>query len=664
MKSIIVRGPVFSASGYGEHTRFILRCLKEYEDLYDIYVHPLNWGHTAWEIPTDEEGQWMKSLADKLAHNPANSFDISIQVTIPNEFEPMARYNVGCTAGIESDKVVGEWVEKCNMMDKMVVVSEHTKQGFLNTVLANGPQEMRVTTPIEVVNYPVKPISTKELELDFSTDFNFLCVALMGPRKNIDNTLKWFIEKFHDNEDVGMVLKTAFTGASELDHMHTTNHINSILGKYPTRKCKVYLLHGRMTEEEMSGLLQNEKIKAMVSLSHGEGFGLPLFEAAYHGLPVIAPGWSGQMDFLMQEEKGKKKKKKYFSNVQCDIKAVQKEAHWKGVIDPESSWCFPKKIAYQQRLEEAYKEHGRLKSRAKKLKAILLEKHDPKVISKQFMDAWGHVEEIDHIPVWREEASSKAPKERATFLAEKCREITSQKDKLRLLKDSFRGDECYILSCGPTLLDNNQKKLKKLISENVCISIKQAYDLFKQETDFHVYNCANFKKYEHDGDRVPLTMEASTTPYKLGQCDLKFFIKEREFDNSLAATDEYEKWTLEKQTVLRPYGPGIMTEAVIYLIEHLGFSTATTVGYDNKLLDADKEKQHFYTKEGSSFNKEEFIQQNDTMSIVSIERLKEEEKISIDAIGKWSSWLKEKGCTLKICSSMNPADESIERIEI
>ena len=115
---------------------------------------------------------------------------------------------------------------------------------------------------------------------------------------------------------------------------------------------------------------------------------------------------------------------------------------------------------------------------------------------------------------------------------------------------------------------------------------------------------------------------------------------------------------------MRPYGPGIMTEAVIYLIEHLGFSGVTTVGYDNKLLDADKEKQHFYTKEGAEFDKKEFIQQNDTMSIVSIERLKEEEKISIDAIGKWSKWLKEKGCTLKICSSINPADESIERVKI
>ena len=197
----------------------------------------------------------------------------------------------------------------------------------------------------------------------------------------------------------------------------------------------------------------------------------------------------------------------------------------------------------------------------------------------------------------------------------------------------------------------------------MCISIKQAYDLFKEQTDFHVYNCANFKNYEH-GDKVPLTMEASTTPYKLGKCDLKFFIRERDFNNSLAATDDYESWTLDKQTVLRPYGPGIMTEAVIYLIEHLGFSTVTTVGYDNKLLDGDKEKQHFYTKEGAAFDKKDFIQQNDTMSIVSIERLKEEEKISIDAIGKWSKWLSDKGCKLKICSSMNPADESIERVEI
>ena len=52
-----------------------------------------------------------------------------------------------------------------------------------------------------------------------------------------------------------------------------------------------------MTDEEMHAMYLNPKVKASVSLTHGEGFGLPLFESAYMGVPVVAPGWSGPVRF-------------------------------------------------------------------------------------------------------------------------------------------------------------------------------------------------------------------------------------------------------------------------------------------------------------------------------------------------------------------------------
>ena len=61
-------------------------------------------------------------------------------------------------------------------------------------------------------------------------------------------------------------------------------------------------------EEEMTYLYNHPKIKALISMSHGEGFGLPMFEAAYNGLPVIATDWGGQCDFLYMSDKNKKKK--------------------------------------------------------------------------------------------------------------------------------------------------------------------------------------------------------------------------------------------------------------------------------------------------------------------------------------------------------------------
>ena len=76
-----------------------------------------------------------------------------------------------------------------------------------------------------------------------------------------------------------------------------------------------------MTDEEIHSLYLHGKIKSFVSFTHGEGFGLPLFEAAYSGLPVVAPGWSGQCDFLFDENK-----KSHFYNVAFDIQPIQEDA--------------------------------------------------------------------------------------------------------------------------------------------------------------------------------------------------------------------------------------------------------------------------------------------------------------------------------------------------
>ena len=130
------------------------------------------------------------------------------------------------------------------------------------------------------------------------------------------------------------------------------------------------------------------------------------------------------------------------------------------------------------------------------------------------------------------------------------------------MKDAFKGEKCYVLSCGPTLLQNNLDKLRELGKNNIVISVKQTLDMFPELTDFHVYNCANFKEYEYSSHR-PIVFEASSTPYHLGDCDIKFFIREREFTNSVAHKKNFDEWTLDKQRLLRPYGPGIMYEIAI-----------------------------------------------------------------------------------------------------
>ena len=377
MKKILVRGPALSQSGYGEHTRFLLRSLRNYPELFDIYLAAVPWGQTSWIWEDNEERQWIDSILPKTIEyaQQGGTFDISLQVTIPNEWEKLAPINIGVTAGIETTKIAPIWIEKSMLMDKIIVVSEHAKYGFDNTEYpAQNPQTgeqflAKVTCPIDVVGYPVKNIEPAKLDLDLRDDFNFLVVGTWIPRKNLENTIKWFVEEFYDQK-VGLVVKTSLAKNSLKDRRQASIKLEEALKEYEGRECQVYLLHGDMTEEEMTGLYQHDKIKALINNAHGEGFGLPIFEAAYNGLPIVSPAWGGQNDFLYvpaKDKKGKIKNTPMFTSVAYDMKQIQPEARWDGVLQPDSQWSFPKEWSYKKSLRSLVKEYGSAKSKAKKL---------------------------------------------------------------------------------------------------------------------------------------------------------------------------------------------------------------------------------------------------------------------------------------------------------
>jgi hypothetical protein len=207
-KKILLKGPLLTRSGYGEQARFALRSLRSREDLFDIFIQPLQWGHTSWSTDMTDERIWIDQTIEKtIGHiQQGGQFDISLQVTIPNEFKALAPVNVGYTAGIETTKIAHQWIQKANEMTKIIVVSNHSKQIFENTEYQakntqTGEQVTLCTqTPVESVNYPVKTFENlPEIELNVSTPFNFLTVAQFGPRKNLQNTIKWFIEEFRND---------------------------------------------------------------------------------------------------------------------------------------------------------------------------------------------------------------------------------------------------------------------------------------------------------------------------------------------------------------------------------------------------------------------------------------------------------------------------------
>tara|TARA_R100000008_G_scaffold21543_1_gene11335 strand:+ start:13450 stop:14712 length:1263 start_codon:yes stop_codon:yes gene_type:complete len=398
MKKVLLKGPLLTQSGYGHHTRTVLRALRTREDLFDIHLQAINWGNTSWLWSDDEERRWIDEQLQKTIEyvRSGGQFDISLQVTIPNEWERIAPVNIGITAGIETDRVSPQWIEKSNVVDKIITISEHSKKTYAGTVYEAVSQtgeniEFRVpeNIPIEVVHYPARVFEPADIELDLKTNFNFLSVVQLSPRKNASQLLEAFISEFKDDEDVGLVLKLNMAKNSKIDRMHTLARLRQETERFGDYKCKIYLLHGFLTDAEMSALYNHPKIKAYVTSTHGEGFGLPIFEAACYGLPVIAPDWSGHVDFLYQQKtvKGKKKSKPMFSKVSFTLQQVEEAAVWDTIIQKESKWAFPEMGSLKMCMSDINKDYGRFKKRATQHQKWILENFAEEKQNKIMTDA-------------------------------------------------------------------------------------------------------------------------------------------------------------------------------------------------------------------------------------------------------------------------------------
>ena len=378
----LVTAPVATRSGYGAHSRDICRALIKL-DKYDVKIWPVRWGNTPMNALHDDDENDIPIIERLLLEpNLPKQPEIHIHIVIPNEFQPLAKYNIGITAGLETTACPPEWIQGINRMNLNIVpatfvkdILNRVKYDVQNEQTQQKEGELKVDKPIEVLfegadtNIYKK---TNEFTQEFvdemgkiEEDFCFLYVGhwLQGglgqDRKDTGMLIKVFCETFKNmKKQPALIMKTSSASFSVIDRENMLNKIKNIKSQIKGKCPNVYLVHGDFTDVEMNQLYNHPKVKAMACFTKGEGFGRPLLEASLSEKPVIAPSWSGHTDFLDS---------KYAVMLDGNMQKVQKGSFPDQFFVDGSEWFTVNYQKAQQTFRKVYRSYKKYTANAKKL---------------------------------------------------------------------------------------------------------------------------------------------------------------------------------------------------------------------------------------------------------------------------------------------------------
>ena len=370
----VISCPIDTYSGYGARSRDLVKAIIEL-DKYDVKILPQRWGNTPWGFIEDHK-EWGFLSPYLLQDNSLpKKPEIWAQVTVPNEFQPIGNFNIGFTAGIETTACHHSWIEGLNRMDLNIVSSEHSKQVFTttrfdqkNTQTNEIVGDLKLEKPLEVLieGANLETYLPKNSEFDLSMikeDFAYLFVGhwMQGDigedRKNVGALVKTFLETFKNKSKTpALILKTSIGGASYMGRESILNRIDQIRNSVDSDKLpNIYLIHGELSDLEINELYNHKKVKAMVSLTKGEGYGRPLLEFSLTKKPIITTNWSGHLDFLNSE---------YVTLIQGELKNIHKSAVVENILIPESKWFNPNFGEVKYYLRDMFENYKSYKEKA------------------------------------------------------------------------------------------------------------------------------------------------------------------------------------------------------------------------------------------------------------------------------------------------------------
>jgi len=406
---LTIVSPFKTRSGYGQHSRLILDAIfntPEITDNYDIKLISTKWGSTPLtgvDLDNPMHQLWLQREVVQLTDQP----DVSIQISIPSEFQRIGKRSFGITAGTEVNIAPLKFVEGCNIVDLVIVPSQFTKDVLLGTKYdkkdPNGRIEhtLQVDKPFELLfegldlevfdkNKYVKDSPIVQQLNEIKEPFAYLCCGMwtqgeLGQdRKDIGSVVKVFYDSFKNKKTrPALVLKVNGAGFSFPERDQIIEKINDIQeivrsegfsGKLPN----VYLINGDLSDSEMNMLYNHPKIKALVSFSHGEGYGLPLLEFTTTGKPIICSGYSGQMDFLKPD---------FTCLLPGQLTQIHKSAsnEW---LPKEGQW-FTVNYAYaSQVMKDVFENYDKHLERSRKMVKYTKDNFSLELMRVKFLDIW------------------------------------------------------------------------------------------------------------------------------------------------------------------------------------------------------------------------------------------------------------------------------------
>ena len=391
-QKLVISAPASSRSGYGDHARDIIYSLISM-DRFDISIMDQRWGQCPrTELNNHPEiSKLVMPLGQQLTAQP----HIWIQVTVPNEFQRVGKFNIGITAGIETDRVSVPWLEGMNRMDINIVPSHHSKVAFEQTVFDQKNQNgdvvktFKCEKPIHVLfeglntdifdkneNARFKGIDHIKESFCFLVCGHWLQGEFGQDRKDLGATIQTFIQTFKGRGNKpALVIKTSSATFSVMDRYDMLQRIKSIQNNCGSLddQPNIYLLHGELSEEEMNGLYNHPKVKAMISLTHGEGFGRPLLEFSVTGKPTIASDWSGHRDFLST----------YGIMIPGKLGEVHKSAIQKDIIIEGSQWFYSDYGYASKVLKDIYKKYKQYLPKSRKQRKFVKDNFSLKAMGEE-----------------------------------------------------------------------------------------------------------------------------------------------------------------------------------------------------------------------------------------------------------------------------------------